>query len=225
MENVDVKNHPNKLVQGGKSEREVQGELEAETQKWVDRSFNFIKMEVVEGFCEHTNRSIHEHIVNPSPADVLLDWLDEKDECELITEFFVENLSEEEFDIKPYMDANETVKGSFIQAYGEENWVEFQEWVLEQHENDISDYIYEQENYPMWNTLFEFRDSYNNSDEMTKKCIDLGLGIIEGLEPFNNMIFMTSCGHSFYGSYWIPLFLNTHEWAREKYVGISYDNL
>jgi hypothetical protein len=77
----------------------------------------------------------------------------------------------------------------------------------------------------MWNTLFEFRDSFYNSEEDTEKCIKLGLGVIEGLEPFNNIIFMTSAGHSFYSAYWIPLYFEFYPDEKEKYKNINYSDL
>lgn len=73
------------------------------------------------------------------------------------------------------------------------------------------------------NTLFEFRDRAWDSEAET--CIRHGLGVIEGLEPFNNILFMTSAGHSFYSAYWIPLYLNTYKDEREKYINVDYSHL
>ncbi len=81
----------------------------------------------------------------------------------------------------------------------------------------------QQDNYPMWNTCFEFKRS--ESEDVIQAAIDAGLGVIEGLGDFNQILFMTSCGHSFYSSYWIPLFLNLpwNKDIKEKYKGVKYD--
>lgn len=78
-------------------------------------------------------------------------------------------------------------------------------------------------NYPMWNTCFEFKQS--ESEEVIQAAVDVGLGVIEGLGDFNQILFATSCGHSFYGSYWIPLFLKL-PWNKalaKKYEGVKYN--
>ena len=51
------------------------------------------------------------------------------------------------------------------------------------------------------------------------------LGVIEGLDDFNNLLFMTSAGHSFYSAYWIPLYFNLFPLEAEKYAGINYSDL
>jgi hypothetical protein len=77
----------------------------------------------------------------------------------------------------------------------------------------------------MWNTLFEFRDGYFNSEENIEKCMSVGLGVIEGLDSFNNILFMTSAGHSFYSAYWIPLYLKIYESDSEKFKDLDYSSL
>lgn len=53
----------------------------------------------------------------------------------------------------------------------------------------------------------------------------VGLGVIQGLDDFNNILFMTSAGHSFYSAYWIPLYLKLFPTEAEKYAGINYQDL
>lgn len=93
---------------------------------------------------------------------------------------------------------------------------------------DCADYdrVLEQEqdrNYPMWNTCFEFKQS--ESEDVIEAAIETGLGVIEGLGDFNQILFASSCGHSFYGSYWIPLFLNLpwNKTLKTKYEGVKFD--
>lgn len=63
----------------------------------------------------------------------------------------------------------------------------------------------ENENYPMWNTLFEFKSE--ESEEVIQAAVKAGFGIIEGLDPFNTMLFVSGAGYSFYSAHWIPMFL------------------
>jgi hypothetical protein len=48
------------------------------------------------------------------------------------------------------------------------------------------------------------------------------MGVISGLEDFNDIIFMKSAGHSFYGSYWIPLYLEFYPDEKQKYKGVKF---
>ena len=77
--------------------------------------------------------------------------------------------------------------------------------------------------YPVWNTLFEFRDSYfNTSDEMQEKAVKCGFGLINGMDDFNLTLFVSGCGYSFYSVHWIPLYLSWFEDEGEKYKNIDY---
>jgi hypothetical protein len=55
--------------------------------------------------------------------------------------------------------------------------------------------------------------------------MSVGLGVIEGLDDFNNLLFMTSAGHSFYSAYWIPLYFKLYPSEAEKYAGVNYSDL
>jgi hypothetical protein len=55
--------------------------------------------------------------------------------------------------------------------------------------------------------------------------MSVGLGVIEGLDSFNNILFMTSAGHSFYSAYWIPLYLKIYESDSEKFKDLDYSSL
>jgi hypothetical protein len=39
------------------------------------------------------------------------------------------------------------------------------------------------------------------------------------------MVFMTSGGHSFYSSYWIPLYLEIYPDEKEKYKEVDFSDL
>ena len=78
-------------------------------------------------------------------------------------------------------------------------------------------------NYPMWNTLFEFKEE--PSEEVKQAAINAGIGLIEGLGNFNTMLFFSGCGYSFYGAHWIPMYLNL-PWNTElkkRCKNIKYD--
>lgn len=205
------------------SKEELKRELESSVGLWVERTFNYIKVQVLEKYCDST---LHEYIYHQSPSEVFEDWLSDYDEMEKIAEFFSEKGYDDFGDFQTlYEQADVTIKESFISVLGEEFFEEFKEWCLIKYEDDIYEYVSEKENYPVWNTCFEFRDSFYNSEEEIVKCLSVGLGVIEGLDDFNNLVFMTSFGHSFYSAYWIPLYLSFYPSEAEKYAGINYSDL
>lgn len=205
------------------SAEELKRELEKSVHLFVESKFNYIQVGVLEKYCDNT---LQEYIRNQSPEEVFEDWLNDCNEMEKVAEFFVEKQMSE-FDVfqQRYESTEGTMFNCLIECLGIEIFEEFKEWCIEEYSDDIYDYIYEQENYPMWNTCFEFRDSYYNQEENIEKCISVGLGVIEGLDDFNTILFMTSAGHSFYSAYWIPLYFKLFPQEAEKYAGIKYQDL
>jgi hypothetical protein len=216
------------------SAEELKRELERTIHIWVERTFNFIQLAVLDKYCDNT---LYDYIRNPSLEESFDKWITE----------FSDNVSEEkiinfikdsdyywetddsEFNVDLKMDEFRnhfgSIKESFILTFGEDKWNEFKEWCCEEYENDIYEWITEQEKYPMWNTCFEFRDSFYNSEEDIEKCMSVGLGVIDGLKDFNVILFMSSAGHSFYSAYWIPLYFKFYPSEAEKYKGINYSDL
>jgi len=192
--------------------------LENKVNDWVNKSFNFIQLDVVEKYCDN---QLMEYIRNYSIEEMFEDWLSQMDSLEIIQKWAVEN------DKQPFNEevVNYELKNHFLEFYTESEWDEFKDWCIEENGSDIQDYIFEQEHYPMWNTLFEFRDGYFNSEENIEKCMSVGLGVIEGLDSFNNILFMTSAGHSFNSAYWIPLYLKIYESDSEKFKDLDYSSL
>lgn len=192
--------------------------LENKVNDWVNKSFNFIQLDVVEKYCDN---KLMEYIRNYSIEEMFEDWLSQMDSLGIIQRWADEN------DKQPFNEdvVNYELKNHFLEFYTESEWDEFKDWAIEEYGSDIQDYIFEQEHYPMWNTLFEFRDSYFNSEENIEKCMSVGLGVIEGLDSFNNILFMTSAGHSFYSAYWIPLYLKIYESDSEKFKDLDYSSL
>ena len=175
-------------------------ELHNEVDNWVKRSFNFIQLEVFEKIAEDF---LHEYIedVKPDHKEFLRSYQLEKD---LLNEHNENN--------------EEKIKD--IDDLSESDIIEF----CENHEQ-FDRYLYDlrSENYPMWNTLFEYDSNFSESEK--EKIKSLGMGIVSGLEPFNDTIFMRSCGHSFYGSYWIPLYLALFPSKMNKYKDVKYNHL
>lgn len=197
-------------------------ELEREVKTWVDRNFNFIQVSVLE---KVSDNNLFEFIIYPSAEDIFEDWLND---C-LIGEKILDYLSHHELDEEDKLAKFNEYPRPSIQTvkdiFGEDFYEYFKEWCLEVQQDDIDEYIYEQENYPMWNTCFEFRDSFRNTDEDVQTILSVGLGVISGLDDFNNILFMKSAGHSFYSAYWIPLYLEFYPDEKIKYSGINYQDL
>lgn len=192
--------------------------LENKVNDWVNKSFNFIQLDVVEKYCDN---QLMDYIRNYSIEEMFEDWLSQMDSLGIIQRWADEN------DKQPFNEevVNYELKNHFLEFYTESEWDEFKDWSIEEYGSDIQDYIFEKDHYPMYNTLFEFRDSYFNSEENIEKCMSVGLGVIEGLDSFNNILFMTSAGHSFYSAYWIPLYLKIYESDSEKFKGLDYSSL
>jgi hypothetical protein len=206
-------------------------ELEKTIHLWVERTFNFIQVGVLEKYCDKT---LHDYIRNETIQECFEKWLSDCNVELKIKEFLNETdeyweTDDTEFNvdskIQDFLNHDGSIKESFIFVFGEDTWDKFEDWGIENYETDITDYQGDKENYPVWNTCFEFRDSDYNFDEYIEKCISVGLGVIEGLEHFNNLVFMTSAGHSFYSAYWIPLYFKFYPSEAEKYKGINYSDL
>ena len=98
------------------------------------------------------------------------------------------------------------------------------EFVREEHENSFEDYKSEKQgdNYPMWNTCFEFRNE--PSEETIEAAKKAGFGVIRGLDDFNTTLFVAGCGYSFYAAHWIPLVieLNLFGSLKEESKGVDF---
>lgn len=161
-------------------------ELQRMVSQWVD-TFNFIQLEVLE---KMANECLYEYIRQPEP-----------DYKEFINNY---NLHDE---LLSYIQESWDDVDEEIDLFGEETFEDSIKSFCEEHEqfDSFMDDI-QSENYPMWNTCFEFKN--DEREDIIQAAIDAGFGVIEGLEPFNQILFVAGCGYSFYGAHWIPLFLN-----------------
>lgn len=107
------------------------------------------------------------------------------------------------------------------QTFYTENEEGFKTFLAESYEDEIRER--QDENYPMWNTLFEFKDE--PSEDWINKAEASGYGVIESTEHFNTTLFASGCGYSFYGAHWIPMYLSFFSHEAEKYEGIYYGDL
>ena len=176
-------------------------ELYNKASDFVKREFNYIQLDVVNKVCDDT---LYEYI-----------QFDE-DEC---------------FETWCKYDGSTEVEET-IQAYNTENETTYTVTDIEEND-DLIEYIKQNcegwedyresqsnENYPMWNTLFELRENWSAVTENAEKC---GIGVISGCEDFNDMLFFRGCGYSFYGAHWIPLYLAIFEDEAKKYEGVKYE--
>jgi hypothetical protein len=189
------------------AQRELSRELYNKVDAWVN-TFNWLQLEVLE---KYTDNMLFEYIKQKTLSiEEYLQNLTAKELKELHTDFNAEmgiykNEEEEEF----------------LTELREEDKEDFITWVEENKGDEIRENN-ERDNYPMWNTLFEFKHGVNK--EWLEKAQAVGLGVIEH-EDFNPILFMMSAGHSFYSSYWIPLYLAIYEDEAQKYAGVNYSHL
>jgi hypothetical protein len=192
------------------AQNQLARELYNKVDAWVN-TFNWLQLEVLE---KYTDNMLFESIrQQPLATEEYLHRLTSGELEELHTEFNYEmgNYADEEEE-QPMTGLLDSDQEQFI-AWMEENKAdEIRDW---QQDN-------ERENYPMWNTLFEFK--HGASEEILEKAQAVGLGVIEH-EDFNPILFMMSAGHSFYSSYWIPLYLAIYEDEAQKYAGVNYSHL
>jgi hypothetical protein len=197
-------------------EFEYSQQLYREVNIWVERNFNFIQVDVLN---KYSDDNLMEYILYPSAEEEFYEWLTNYDVVEKIKSW------KEDFNAEDYLSSiynGKSYYDAFIEIESVDGWNEFREFCLDEYADDINEFIYEQENYPMWNTCFEFRDSFRNNYEDNQIVMKLGMGVISGLENFNDIIFMKSAGHSFYGSYWIPLYLEFYPDEKQKYKGVKF---
>lgn len=171
-------------------------ELKAKVNYWVDSTFNYIRLEVYEKCLDN---QLFDSI-RPTPiTDLAEDYLDS---------------------------ISGLIKKELIDSYEEEighsdpSEVELLEFLVEFKEDEVRDYLSYEVNYPVWNTIFEFKNV--PTERWLDKAQSVGFGVIEETEFFNASLFSTSAGHSFYSSYWIPLYLSIFENERKKYRNVNF---
>lgn len=204
------------------SKKELLVELEQTVHKWVQTRFNFIDISVVEKMADG---NLYDYIVQPDFSEMLIDYLDDADEIIIIEDYCKSiEINDYQKKIENYISYKGNIEESFV-ACIDDDWDGFLLFTENEYYDDIQEFIDEQENYPMWNTLFEWRDDYHNAYDTTEIVISKGCGVVEELDGFNNLIFMKSAGHSFYSAYWIPIYLELYPDEAEKYKDLNYEGI
>ena len=184
-----------------KNKEELKKELYNEVSNWVDKTFNNIHIDVIKHTLEATEEFL-EDLIEPLEIDCN-EFLSDYDKYDQFKEWWKEN---------KYTQSEVDNEDSILKDFCEQD-------------EDFEDYKNnrEAENYPIWNICFETKNSSWKS--LTEAAKKVGCGIINESEYFNDTIFMTSAGHSFYAAYWIPMYLEIFDPERKKYKGIDYSNL
>jgi len=165
--------------------------------KWVDSSFNFIRLNVYEKMADGS----------------LFDYIraEEPDYQEFVNNYNLQDELDEYKKDRQGDDEDEILK----------------EFCEEEQANSFDRYRSDQErdNYPMWGTVFEWKDE--PSETMVQAGIDAGFGVIESMDDFDTTFFVSGAGYSFYGAHWIPLFLAMpwNDELREQAKGLNYSDL
>jgi len=173
--------------------KDLERELLAKVENWVSANFNYQNVNV---FNTIADNSLFEFI-RQSEVDAE-DFINEFDLWDEYNYYLAEN------DIEDIEDSRQDF------SKDHEHYQEYQDGLQE-------------DNYPCWNTLFEFRNDI--SEETIEKCIEVGFGIIEGMDDFNTTLFVSGAGYSFYAQHWIPLWLSLEYTDSEKYTNINFSHL
>lgn len=180
-------------------------ELKREAEQWVDREFNFIQLEVYEVMAAHEGTMLIEQIQGEDEEGLLEDFAFD----------YGSEINEKAIEIFEALEAEEAT----FDEWFEENRDEV---ILNEMEHEFEDFRNERENenYPMWNTLFEFRTE--PPAEWIEKAKTSGFGVIDAFGPFNTTLFVSGAGYSFYGQHWIPLYMRTIHGVAEKYKDVDF---
>jgi len=171
--------------------------IKREVSKRINQDFNEISFDVYKKCLSGDEEGfIGDYVINPSEDTILNYFVSDYYKIdELLKEFL--NCCDN-FDYKDY------------------NESDFKEWLKENKQDEINEFWTEIGHYPMWNTLFEAKDEFLSnklSDEADEIYNRTHLGILSGNDYFNNLIFMSSAGHDFYESYWLPLYCDVFKWV------------
>lgn len=161
-------------------------ELKTLTNKWVDKTFNFISLSNAEKVLDN---ALYEYIETNQTEDTAEDFVNDY---------------------------------GYQDEYKESELDDYLEFCRENHEDEFAEYA-DGENYPIWNTLFEFRNE--PSEKIIEKAQEAGFGIIAKNDNYNTMLFVRGAGYSFYAQHWIPMYLELPWVNKEEYKEVRYSHL
>lgn len=185
--------------------------LRREVEIWFERTFNYIDQEVMKSSYGEDYHLYQEKILDKTERWLKDYWLydiQNQNKQDLIDSYIQENnLSKKESKAFKNLSDDEILEHE-----------DFIEWLKEQRE--FESYLDDKrdDNYPMWNTLFEFR--HQPSQEQIDILMDSNLVVIEESDYFNVTIGVAGAGYDFYDAHWIPLYLSFYEDRKKFYEPI-----
>ena len=181
-----------------KNTTDLLNELNSKAERFSNE-FNFIDVDVVKTYLESNGYYLVECIRQlEQDSDYFSDYFDNYGLWDEYNDYLKDNEEEDTTETRREFSENETTS-------------------FDSYQDDKLN-----ENYPMWNTLFEFK--HNPSEEVLQAAIDSGFGVIES-EHFNPMLFVAGAGYSFMSQHWIPFYLRLPWVDAEKYEGLNYSHL
>lgn len=178
--------------------KDLKRELQSKAEKFSNE-FNFIQLDVVKTYLESNDEYLIESIRQPEEdQDYFGEYFDNYNLWDDYSEYLKDNEEEDTTETRSDFAKDET-----------DNFEEYQDQKQD-------------ENYPMWNTLFEFKHS--TSEEVIQAAIESGFGVIES-DHFNTILFVSGAGYSFMSEHWIPFYLRLPWVDAEKYKGINFSDL
>ena len=166
--------------------------IKDEVSERFERDFNYIQLDVIKKVMDDCE---YENIAMPSFSIIASEYM---------SNYGNEEELREEYAKTEGIEANEIDEADFF------------EWLEDNKYSEVSDSYMESENYPMWNTVFEARDSYLSKwiEKNVDELYNIGIGVMLGGDNFNNMLFISGCGYDFYEAHWIPLYTQLLEWVK-----------
>lgn len=187
-------------------------ELLSVVEKWVDSTFNFIQLDVYEALSEF---GISEDI-EPISTEEEENRIKEIGNRLIDLDYRVVKLEE-------WQEATEDIK-----LYDRiQNFIDLIEGDTDSLRSEIEELrntidTCNDDNYPIWNTIFELKSNWST---LINNAPSVGFGIINSTDYFNDSLFLSGAGYSFYSQHWIPLYLSIFEYESEKYKNVDYSGM
>jgi hypothetical protein len=184
-------------------------ELRCKVNTWIDSTFNFILVDVLELVAEKQGTYLGEFIKQPSLLEVL------ESAAEQIEDFYVL--------LKEFKKSEEEID---LEELNESELVQFYDYLFGKgYARTLEEIKNNPDNYPLHGTCFEIRESPDSwtSRQIIANAEKADLGVISDLEYFNSLLFISGSGYNFYRAHWIPLYLLCYEEEKEKYKDLAAD--
>ena len=178
--------------------------VKSEAKRLFDSQFNDLNFELLKK--AEGEENITDLIIKPSDDIILKEWLNKTQDKVLLVRKF-----------------EKTPQNHIVFDTEKIQRNEFYDWLNKKYADEIDEWWFEHEHYPMWGTIFEAKDKMLSDGliEKADKLYDLGIGILRETDYTNACLFIAGAGYDFYSAHWIPLFiflgwLNPDEIDKEK---------